>query len=291
MKWQFEDKATQGKFIISIGDASLKGEGLFNGKKEMVNTIVYNTGEEQKVVIDKITYTMPGNSVLPLVANQHFSFAEPENLVAWQFNRDFYCIADHDAEVGCVGFLFYGIQHPFFIPLSAKEMASISIIEMQCVEDMDVKDKMQGEMLRTLLKRLIINVTRIAKQQTECYRRFTDDRMDCIRKFNLLLEAHFRTQHEVQFYAQAMNKSPKTLTNLFGLCNYPSPSRLIQQRITLEAKRYLYFTDKSAKEVAENLGFTSTAHFSRFFKANTGVNFSEFKHPEGLESRFLSWNS
>ena len=277
MKWHFEDRATQGKFVISIGDATLKGEGLFNGKKEMVNTIVYNTGEEQKVVIDKITYTMPGNSVLPLVANQHFSFAEPENLVAWQFNRDFYCIADHDAEVGCVGFLFYGIQHHLFIPLSQKEMESISIIEMQCVEDMDVKDKMQGEMLRTLLKRLIINVTRIAKQQTECYRRFTDDRMDCIRKFNLLLEAHFRTQHEVQFYAQAMNKSPKTLTNLFGLCNYPSPSRLIQRRIILEAKRYLYFTDKSAKEVAGNLGFTSTAHFSRFFKANTGVNFSEFK--------------
>jgi len=92
-----------------------------------------------------------------------------------------------------------------------KEMESISIIEMQCVEDMDIKDKMQGEMLRTLLKRLIINVTRIAKQQTESYRRFTDDRMDCIRKFNLLSKAILRTQHEVQYYAQAMNKSPKPL--------------------------------------------------------------------------------
>lgn len=277
MKWQFEDRATQGKFTILIGDPSLRGEGLLNGKKEMVNTIVYNTGEEQKVVIDKINYSMPANSVLPLVANQNFHFADPETLVAWQFNRDFYCIADHDAEVGCVGFLFYGIRHPLFIPLSPKEMESISIIEMQCVEDMSIRDKMQGEMLRTLLKRLIINITRIAKQQTDCYRQFTDDKMDVIRKFNLLLEVNFRQEHEVQFYAQAMNKSPKTLTNLFGLCSYPSPSRLIQQRIILEAKRYLYYTDKSAKEVAEDLGFTSTAHFSRFFKANTGVNFSEFK--------------
>lgn len=278
MQWQFEDRATQGKFIISICEPALKGEGIINGKKEMINTIVYNTGAEQKVTIDKITYTMPGKSVLPLVANQNFYFDAPENLIAWQFNRDFYCIADHDAEVGCVGFLFYGIRHPLFIPLSPKEMESISIIGSLCVEDMDVKDKMQGEMLRTLLKRLIINVTRIAKGQTEGYRSFTDDKMDLIRKFNLLLEAHFRTNHEVQFYAQAMNKSPKTLTNLFGLCNYPSPSRLIRRRIILEAKRYLYFTDKSAKEVAENLGFTSTAHFSRFFKAGTGVNFSEFKH-------------
>src|ERR1700733_12802578 len=182
MKWQFEDKATQGKFIISIGDASLKGEGLLNGKKELVNTIVYNTGEEQKVVIDKITYTMPGNSVLPLVANQQFVFHEPENLVAWQFNRDFYCIADHDAEVGCVGFLFYGIEHPLFISLNEQELESMTHMGRLCVEEMSVNDKMQGEMLRTLLKRLIINVTRIAKRQTDSYRRFTDDRMNVIRR-------------------------------------------------------------------------------------------------------------
>jgi AraC family transcriptional regulator, transcriptional activator of pobA len=81
----------------------------------------------------------------------------------------------------------------------------------------------------------------------------------------------------VQYYAEAMNKSPKTLTNHFALCHYPSPSELIRRRIILEAKRYLYFTEKSAKEVAAELGFVSAAHFSRFFKAGTGMNFSAFK--------------
>jgi len=277
MKWQFEDRATQGKFIISVGDPSLKGEGLLGGRTEMINTIVYNAGEEQQVTIDAINYTFPRGSILPLVANQRFHFSEPENLVVWQFNRDFYCIADHDAEVGCVGFLFYGIEHPLFILLSPQEEQGIATVQAQCIEDMEIKDKMQGEMLRVLLKRLIIHITRIAKQQTDGYRHVAEDRMDLIRKFNLLLESNFRTEHEVQFYAQAMHRSPKTLTNLFGLCNYPSPSRLIQRRILLEAKRYLYFTNKSAKEVADALGFVSAAHFSRFFKAGTGVNFSEFK--------------
>jgi len=277
MKWQFDDKSTNGQFIVSIGDTALKGEGMLNGKKEMINTIVCNTGGMQKVIIDNISYTMPASCVLPLVANQHFMFEQPENLVAWQFNRDFYCIVDHDAEVGCVGFLFYGIRHPLFIALSPEEAESISLIGTLCVEDMTVKDKMQGEMLRTLLKRLIIKITRIAKKQTENYEHFTDEKMDTIRRFNLLLETYYRTRHEVQFYARAMNKSPKTLTNIFGLCNYPSPSKLIQKRIILEAKRYLYYTGKSAKEVADELGFTSTAHFSRFFKANTGINFSAFK--------------
>jgi AraC family transcriptional activator of pobA len=273
---RFEDKATRGIFSISIGDPAFKGRGILDRGKETINTIVYNTGGPQEVVIDNIKYTMPVDCVLPLVANQHFVFDQPENLVAWQFNRDFYCIADHDAEVGCVGFLFYGIEHPLFIPLSGEDRKSISILEMQCVEEMRIEDKMQGEMLRTVLKRLIIKITRLAKSQTVNYRQYAEDKMDLVRKFNLHLEANFRTQHEVQFYAQALNRSPKTLTNLFSLYNYPSPSKLIQRRIILEAKRYLYYTDKSAKEVAAELGFTSAAHFSRFFKAGAGVNFSAF---------------
>lgn len=277
MKCQFTDRTTRGKFVISIGEPSLRGDGLLNGNKEMINTIVFNAGGEQKVIIDKIPYTFPSDCILPLVANQTFSFEEPEQLIVWQFNREFYCIADHDAEVGCVGFIFYGIEHPLFIRLTAKEKEGIGQISNQCVEDMHVEDHMQGEMLRTTLKRLIIYITRMAKQQTENYQRQGTDRMDIIRQFNLLLEIHFRTRHEVQFYAQTMNKSPKTLANLFGLCKYPSPSELIRQRIILEAKRYLYFTDKSAKEVAENLGFASTAHFSKFFKSGTGMNFSECK--------------
>jgi AraC-like DNA-binding protein len=276
MKGRFIDKATRGMFSISVGDPAFGGRGILDRGKETINTIVYNTAGPQEVVIDNIKYCMPADCVLPLVANQHFVFDQPENLVAWQFNRDFYCIADHDAEVGCVGFLFYGIEHPLFIPLSDEDRKSISALEMQCIEEMGIEDKMQGEMLRTVLKRLIIKITRLAKAQTVNYRQFTEDKMDIVRRFNLYLEANFRTQHEVQFYAQALNRSPKTLTNLFSLYNYPSPSKLIQRRIILEAKRYLYYTDKSAKEVAAELGFTSAAHFSRFFKAGAGVNFSEF---------------
>ncbi len=125
----------------------------------MVNTIVFNNAAEQQVVIDDISYVMPAGAILPLVANQHFVFEAPENLTAWQFNRDFYCIADHDVEVGCVGFIFYGIQHPLFVLLSPAEIESIILIQRLCIEDMTIKDKMQGKILRTFLKRLIIKNT------------------------------------------------------------------------------------------------------------------------------------
>src|ERR1700722_8119360 len=142
MKWQFEDKATQGRFIVSVGDDSLKGEGILQDRKEMVNTIVCNPGMTKKVVIDRVSYTIPAMSVLPLVANQHFVFECQDQLLTWQFNRDFYCIADHDAEVGCVGFLFYGIEHPLFISLNEQELESMTHMGRLCVEEMSVNDRM-----------------------------------------------------------------------------------------------------------------------------------------------------
>lgn len=280
MQLEFTDRSTLGRFIMRVNDHSLKGEGIMNGQKSTINTFVINKGCEQQVLIDEIAYTMPAQSVLPLVANQHFTFEKPELLLAWQFNREFYCIMDHDAEVSCVGFIFYGINHPMFIPLSSQEMQSLTTIEQLFLEDMQLKDRMQGEMLRTLLKRAIINVTRIARKQTEGCQRLSDDKMDIIRQFNLLLEMNFRKEHEVSFYAAAMNKSPKTLTNLFRICNCPSPSTLIHNRIILEAKRYLYYTDKSAKEIGYSLGFESPAHFSRFFKMKAGCNISMFRSQE-----------
>jgi len=275
MELLFEDKKTNGLFALLDCDTNLKGAGIL--KNSTINTIVYNRQASQTVTIDEIPYLFAANTILPLVANQHFIFERPQDLMAWQFNREFYCIVDHDLEVGCAGFLFYGIRHPLFITLALDEIKVIDTIIRLCREDMVEKDRMQGEMLRTLLKRLIISITRIAGRQIENIRAFTDDKPDIVRMFNLLLEGHFKKEHEVQFYAGALNRSPKTLANLFALLHFPPPSKLIQERVMLEAKRYLYYSDKSAKEIAYLLGFATPAHFSRFFKQHTSTNISLFR--------------
>jgi AraC-like DNA-binding protein len=143
-----------------------------------------------------------------------------------------------------------------------------------------VKDNFQGEMLRSLLKRLIIKITRIAQRQATAYCKFNNEKMDLIRNFSLFLEANFKKEHEVKFYAAALNKSPKTLSNFFAMCHEPSPLKLIHNRIILEAKRYLHYTDKTSKEIAYELGFENPEHFSRFFKSNTGKNISAFRRED-----------
>lgn len=275
---EYTENATSAHFVMHSGNKLFSGNGLNKPAPYPINTFAYNKGAAQEVVIDEIAYTMPEGCILPLVSNQHFIFEHPESLIAWQFNREFYCIVDHDSEVGCVGFLFYGIQHPMFIKLDKEESEEMSHLEKVFSNELMLKDNFQGEMLRTLLKRVIIKTTRMAKLQSEIYQQYPDEKMDIIRKFSLLLEGNFKQHHEVSFYAAELNKSPKTLSNVFSLLKQPAPSVLIRNRIVLEAKRYLHYTEKSAKEIAYELGFESPPHFSRFFKMYSGTNISEFRN-------------
>ncbi len=249
---------------------------FFQERQNRLLTIAWNIGHDQIMTIDGIEHVFPTQSIVPLMVNQSVNFEHPNSVVAWQFDRDFYCIVDHDKEVSCVGFLFYGAKEPLFLRLNAPEQHKFDALLTVFYDEFSTHDTIQGEMLRMLLKRLIIKLTRLAKEQY-LDPELTENDLNLVRRFNLLVETHYRKFHAVSDYANLLNKSPKTLSNLFSIYNQKSPLQIIHERIALEGKRLLLYTDKSAKEIAYELGFDEVPHFSRFFKKQVGLPPSEFK--------------
>jgi AraC family transcriptional activator of pobA len=247
-------------------------------------TIVWNRGGQQSATIDGEQVNFPGQTILPLMFNQSFSFERTSDLTAWQFNREFYCIIDHDSEVSCVGFLF-GIGTNLFINLDEASQQKMSILLNMFISELNTSDNVQNDMLVMLLKRLIITVTQLAKSEYIPDTRQQNERFNVIRKFNLLVEGNFHKEHTVNFYAQKLNKSPKTLSNLFALFEQKTPIQLIQERIIIEAKRLLYYTDKSAKEITYDLGFEDPAYFCNFFKKHTSFSPIGYRNRKEIEER------
>ena len=127
-----------------------------------------------------------------------------------------------------------------------------------------------------MLKRLLILCTRIYKEQSELTT-FDKKQLDIVRDYNYLVETNFKTKKQVADYAEMLNKSPKTLSNLFKKYNEKSPLQIIQDRTILEARRLLRHSDQSIKEIAYEIGYEDIQSFSRFFKKLEGVSPSEFK--------------
>lgn len=98
-----------------------------------------------------------------------------------------------------------------------------------------------------------------------------------IRNFKILVEEHFNEWHQVQEYASELNVSPNYLNEVIKAGLNISAKDYIQQRVTLEAKRMVAFTSKSAKEIGFELGFEDPSHFSKFFKSHTGLSLQTFK--------------
>ncbi len=228
-----------------------------------------------EMLLDYEKVTILQNQMICLVPNQHIEIHSPAEGYIFQYNRDFYCLIDHDHEISCVGLLYYGSSLTPIINLDAKHQRKIELLWEVFLDEFDTKDNIQEEMLRMLLKRLIIICTRLYKEQSET--QYKKEELDVIRQFHVMVEKNYKDKQKVSDYAEMLNKSPKTLSNLFSKNNERPPLRQIHERIALEAKRMLHFTDKSIKEIGWELSFEEEAHFSRFFKRLTGQSATKYR--------------
>ena len=86
------------------------------------------------------------------------------------------------------------------------------------------------------------------------------------------IEQHFKTYHSPSDYAGLLNITPKALAKITKTHFNKTLSDLISERIIIEAKRELYLSNKSVKEIAYELGYEDEHYFSRFFKNNADVS-------------------
>lgn len=274
MKLDYHNIKDSGRFTITSFQC---GPSLQLLQEKGLYKIVWCTNNQQELIVDGYKVILNKNQVL---------FCTPVNivdipkdnygLIAYVFNREFYCIQHNDSEVSCMGMLFFGSSNAPIIDLNDKNQKSFEAMLTLFQEEFDTRDHIQGEMLRTLLKRMLITSTRVIKTE-ENVSDLSIKQVELIRKYNILVEQHFKEKHQVSDYAEMLFKSPKTLSNFFKKHDYKSPLKIINDRITAEAKRLLLYSDKSAEEIAYDLGYNEPSHFSKFFKKQSGVSPLSFR--------------
>lgn len=97
------------------------------------------------------------------------------------------------------------------------------------------------------------------------------------RDFYNAVENNFRENRQVQFYADLLSVSEKTLQRELKSLTGETPKSYIEKRILLEAKRLLSYSNLSIKEIGFSLGFDEPSNFNKFFKVRTQFTPADFR--------------
>jgi AraC-like DNA-binding protein len=101
-------------------------------------------------------------------------------------------------------------------------------------------------------------------------------------EFKLMVETHLTEQPSINTIAEKLALTTNSLYRLVKEYSGTSPKDFFTNRLMIEARRKLRYSDLSVKELAYELGFNDPDYFSRLFKKSTGKSVSDFLHSQDL---------
>lgn len=265
------------KDIFSVSKVEFEKACVVHKPEQLQNYSIFWVREGKGTYhIDFEQFDFGDNTLFFLSPGQVFSIDSEKIKEAYKisFVRDFYCIQTHDKEVSCNGVLFNNIYETPFVNPSDKDIQKLDFILQNLIEEFQLNETAQYDMLQAYLKQFIIHSVRIKKEFSTLKE---DVESKLFKDFSLLVELNFKKLHSVTEYANRLGISPKSLTKHLQKIGTATPSELIKNRIILEAKRQLMYSDASVKNIAYDLGFNDAAYFSRFFTKATSKPPISFK--------------
>ncbi len=179
-------------------------------------------------------------------------------------------------------------REPVF--LSAFETAACVRLVADQPETQDLEDavvKLQREIVWTApagalaaearLITVLVGFMRALQEHEVSLRQERGPRAALVARFREVIEANFRSDWAMSQYAKVLRVTPARLRAACLDVTGKRPTQLLHDRLLLEAKRNLSYTNMTIAETAYDLGFTDPAYFSRFFSERAGESPAAFR--------------
>ncbi len=238
-----------------------------------------------KVEANFSEYEFGPDSLFAFSPYQPFILTDAENIegVVLNFHPDFYCIHHHLEEVSCRGVMFNNIYQKPFVVLDMSAKSTLDMLIKQIETEMQHPTVAQDEALVNYMKLVLIVGSRLKNEQTAEEEKIISASKEpfILQNLKMYIEEHFKTKHAASEYAALLNIHPKTLGRIVKSHFNKTLSHLINERIIIEAKRELFTTNKSIKEISYEMGYEDEFYFSRFFKVNVDISPQMYRETVG----------
>ena len=233
--------------------------------------------------VDKVEYWLTDGQLICLGPGKEYGLKTGEIAEGFmiRFSGAFPEGNDHGVDLQYQDELYRLFSTPVALTIKMEMMDEMKGIAARMIKESENVFLYRSQLLRRYLKIFLIYLSRhnARKEEMEINTRSSQ----LVQKFMVMLEREFKTVKSVNEYASQLAVTPNHLNVIVKKHTRQPAGYHIRQRIVLEAKRLALYSDVCMKEIAYLLGFSDTAHFSKFFKKSTGINFSEFKRSREAE--------
>ena len=140
----------------------------------------------------------------------------------------------------------------------------------------DKENYFHKDLIRTLLLAMFYDVGNIIyrvkendKPQSRAETIFTN--------FIKMVEANYRHERRVGWYAQQLCITPKYLSETVKATSRRTPNEWIDNYVTMELRVILKNSSKSIKEIAEEMNFPNQSFLGKYFKEHVGLSPSKYR--------------
>ena len=235
-------------------------------------------------LIDLDKYELQDNTVYcisPGQVHQLRSNGPVEGYVI-SFRPEFMTLADENFELFFNAGLFSTFCQSPVIKIDPESATEMDDIAAKMIKEYSNYFLLRSQILRGYLKIFLIFLTRQFEMGNG--EESQSKNITLVKRFLSSVEKHFISKRMVTDYADELTVTPNYLNEVVKKITGHTASHHIQQRIILEAKRQVAYSNLSMKEVAYQMGFDDIAHFSKFFKNASGQSFTDFR--KGLSAIF-----
>ena len=224
----------------------------------------------------------PGSAYCAIPGQEHELIVSPETRGYLLQFEDSFLRQETDEYDAPLGVSLKKLMHQYF-EMKVDESTGEDMVDMLILMLKETRKYalQRKEILARYLKIFMILFRRQLEAASPLMLQKTTDNL--ANAFFSLLENHFKEEKSVTHYANRLFVTPNYLNQIIKTSTGHPTKYHIQQRLLHEAKRVVHYRSASLKEIAYDLGFTDSSHFSKFFKNVSGVDFSVFKkHGAGV---------
>jgi AraC family transcriptional regulator, transcriptional activator of pobA len=237
------------------------------GFQQIMLKTAFSLQTQQFSALKNLLYFVAPHQVMSWVVEQ-----QNEGFIVY-FKRDFLSIFPKTIEDE---FPFFKIVETSLFELESADSGLI-LSDLEKIRTVfETPSQHQKSILQGLLLALLYRCKEIYEAQKLDNKNLPTNQI-LVQKFQAYVQKFYLKKRKIEDYATLLNVTPNYLSTVVKETTNRNAKAFINERLLMEAKNLLTYTEQDISEIAYQLQFDEMTHFGRFFKKETNKSPSEWR--------------